>query len=321
MNYSNLKATAIATCEISARLVFAGVGIYALISGSFVGAFIALIGALLSTKAGRDKFLPHESETLSLRVIAGAGAAILLVSIGFGTVASVQKSTADKEAAEAKAVSDAAAQKSKAVALAESNRLEQQQKEAHLVEQKNKLAKLEVRMDALFQRDRNSVGWDSEALEIAQALNSLYSMEAPVLLEKWRTNPKVIAAGTAAVRQVRVVLQQTVPVLVKSAQKSYAEKVDRILLDGHVEAEVRTNGLGTNKATVTIRSAFVGRVFMDQLTNKGDMINSATNLGFSQIKFVNTISDEVWTYQLEAPQLLNTSEGEFAARRRWALTD
>jgi hypothetical protein len=319
--HSPLKLKLIHAGEMSVRILFVLVGIFALISGSFVGAGIALVGGLLSTTTARAKFLPQELGAPSFKALACSGAGILVVALIFGGVAAIQQSAIDQEQAAKTALKDASEKKAQSAALAARNRVEAQQKAVRDAAKTIKLSALDAKMDELFQHDRSSAGWSKDALAIAEELNALSYMEAPTLLQKWRANPSVIAEVESSVKRLHAIFLTQIPALSRAVQVPFAEKLDRMLLDVRIEAEVRTSGLGTKNATVTVRAARMGRVMADQMANQADFIKHATNAGFAKLTFTNSISGDSWTFDLDPPDMAKSSQGWTTERKRWAMVD
>lgn len=317
MDQSKIKAVLVQGLEYTCLAIFAFTALWALFSGSYVGALLAGTGALLSTAAGRNKFLPPATAQVEPKVLAIAGGALMVLTLIFGGIAAFHTAKSEEAAAAAKAATAVELQKAEKEA-AKQRELSAEREKA---ERKAELKKLELRMDELFAIKRASSDWDIEALEIAKLLNRSKPTDTPELFAKWRSNPAVVAASGDAVRLARTAASKEIPKVIKQTQLEYAEKLDRILLNNRVEARVDTSGLGTKSAAITIRSVLVGRVFADQLANKADMENTARAVRFSKIHFVNPISEERWTYDLGTPDIPSTLAAEVEVQRKWAIED
>lgn len=120
MNTASFKESLISLIEGAVRVIFSIVFIAALMAGSYAGALIALIGAVLSLNSSREKHLKLTRDETPTKAIVTAGALMLALSVGLASFAHYQDKEEERKTAEAQAAAAAsvADQKAKAVAVA-----------------------------------------------------------------------------------------------------------------------------------------------------------------------------------------------------------
>jgi hypothetical protein len=181
------------------------------------------------------------------------------------------------------------------------------------------LASIAGRVDELLARHTLDQKWVADAKAIASDLR-LHSLESAyaAVLAKWRANPLVLRTVEAEIVRVDRETAEAAPELLKLAQQSYADRLDRILLDSHIEAEVRIKHKGSKKSVLEIQTGLAGRVFLDQIVNKGKMQETALKAGFARVQATNTISGNSWYIDLGEPDT-TVSSSRASIRSLWAL--
>ena len=105
-------------------------------------------------------------------------------------------------------------------------------------------------------------------------------------------------------------------------QKTFTGIVDSTLLGAEVESQTTSTGLGTKAATLIVSGPGISRVTAHKLARDYFLHESAAKLRFYHLRFVNSLTDEFWSYSIDLPaEDTNLTGLEASTRKSWALTD
>ena len=181
------------------------------------------------------------------------------------------------------------------------------------------LESLGPRVTAFSSRSPNGDAWKTEALAIAEVMASMPKSDALDAIKKhWRSISAVQNVAAAEFRNKAAIVNRALPALLEDGERAYAARVDRGLIDAGIEAEA-TMRRGPKGAVLQVRSALVGRVFADQLANKGGILDGAAKVGFVELVFKNSIDASTLTYALSSISSASLGALKAEVERRWGL--
>lgn len=315
--------------EIFARVSFAVAGIYALMSGSFVGVFIALAGIGLSIKSGRDKLSPNESEKLSTGAISCLAITMFLATVGFSMASASRSEAESEEAAAAKITADKITEQNRAKGVAI---LAEQRAKADAIQ-----AELQKKIDNAFLANRETnfkavhahiatgdfdgarrlmEGVSDQTEDLKKLRRAVTSSEALTAarqgLESWIPDKDPEKTHWGRVSDAKAALATITPddaeyaeaqkltgeVARRTAQidmlgrKVYAELYEQKMLSQGWDMTARAEG--SNKEILRLNYVLFNRPFIYKAVTEQRILVDFWNAGFKKVIFDN--GDASWTY-------------------------